>query len=81
MQLIGFANFSVFFCKLIERNTIQVVFMPDLKAIPMKHVFFLLATEPINPETETSVWWYILPTSGFALLLSFYFIIKRRKKK
>ncbi len=34
-----------------------------------------------NPETETSVWWYILPTSGFALLLSFFVIINRRKKK
>ncbi|MGV3612172.1 MAG: hypothetical protein ACO1N0_14530 [Fluviicola sp.] len=33
-----------------------------------------------NPETETSVWWYILPTSGFALLFSLYLLIKRRKK-
>ena len=33
-----------------------------------------------NPETETSVWWYILPTSGFALLLSLYYIIKKRQK-
>ncbi len=31
-----------------------------------------------NPETETSVWWYILPTSGFALLVSLYFIKKRK---
>ncbi|MGV3612171.1 MAG: LPXTG cell wall anchor domain-containing protein [Fluviicola sp.] len=35
----------------------------------------------LNPETENSVWWYILPTSGFALLLSLFLIIKRRKKK
>jgi hypothetical protein len=31
-----------------------------------------------TPDGETSVWWYVLPTSGFALLLSLYFI-KRRK--
>jgi len=35
-------------------------------------------TTTINPETETSVLWYILPTSGFALLLALYFI-KRKK--
>lgn len=29
-------------------------------------------------DPETSIWWYILPTSGFALLLSLYFI-KRKK--
>ncbi|MNJ90881.1 hypothetical protein D3C87_85210 [compost metagenome] len=32
-----------------------------------------------NPETETAVWWYVLPTSGFALLLSLYWIIKRKQ--
>ena len=37
------------------------------------------ASQSLNPETETSVWWYVLPTSGFALLLSLYFI-KRKKK-
>lgn len=31
-----------------------------------------------NPDSETSIWWYVLPTSGFALLLSLYFI-KRKK--
>lgn len=31
-----------------------------------------------NPETRTSVWWYIMPTSGFALLLGWYLV--RRKK-
>lgn len=36
-------------------------------------------SESLNPETETSVWWYILPTSGFALLLSLYFIKKKKK--
>lgn len=30
-----------------------------------------------NPED--SIWWYIMPTSGFALLLALYFV-KRRKK-
>lgn len=35
-------------------------------------------TNSIDPETDTSVLWYILPTSGFALLLALYFI-KRRK--
>jgi hypothetical protein len=34
----------------------------------------------VSPETDTSVWWYVLPTSGFALLLSLYFIIKRKRK-
>lgn len=38
-------------------------------------------SKSLNPETETSVWWYILPTSGFALLLSFFMLINRRKKK
>ena len=37
-----------------------------------------IGTESMNPETETSVWWYILPTSGFALLVSLYFIKKRK---
>lgn len=31
-----------------------------------------------NQELETSVWWYIMPTSGFALLLALYFIKKRK---
>jgi hypothetical protein len=31
-----------------------------------------------TPESENSVWWYIMPTSGFALLLALYFI-KRKK--
>jgi hypothetical protein len=31
-----------------------------------------------NQDPETSIWWYVLPTSGFALLLSLYFI-KRKK--
>jgi hypothetical protein len=35
-------------------------------------------SQSINPETETSIWWYILPTSGFALLLSLYFIKKKK---
>lgn len=35
-------------------------------------------SKSINPDTGTSVWWYILPTSSFALLLSLYFF-KRRK--
>lgn len=30
-------------------------------------------------DPENSVWWYIMPTSGFALLLALYFV-KRRKK-
>lgn len=34
--------------------------------------------QSLNPETETSVWWYILPTSGFALLVSLYLIKKRK---
>lgn len=33
----------------------------------------------VTPETETAVWWYVLPTSGFALLLSLYWIIKRKR--
>lgn len=39
-----------------------------------------LRTESMNLDPETSVWWYVLPTSGFALLLSLYFIVKRKKK-
>jgi hypothetical protein len=35
-------------------------------------------TESTNSDPETSIWWYVLPTSGFALLLSLYFI-KRKK--
>lgn len=38
-----------------------------------------IKTTLTNQDPETSIWWYILPTSGFALLLSLYFI-KRRKK-
>ncbi len=30
-------------------------------------------------DPEDSIWWYIMPTSGFALLLALYFV-KRRKK-
>lgn len=37
-----------------------------------------IESQSTNPEMETSVWWYILPTSGFALLLGLYFI-KRKK--
>jgi hypothetical protein len=40
-----------------------------------------LEPEAFDPETETSILWYILPTSGFALLLSLYFIIRQKKKK
>ncbi|WP_343633846.1 LPXTG cell wall anchor domain-containing protein [Fluviicola sp.] len=43
--------------------------------------FLLIAAAVTDPETDTSILWYILPTSGFALLLSLYFIIKRRRKK
>jgi hypothetical protein len=35
-------------------------------------------TESTNSDPETSIWRYVLPTSGFALLLSLYFI-KRKK--
>ncbi|MDF3026537.1 MAG: hypothetical protein K0S23_844 [Fluviicola sp.] len=35
-------------------------------------------TESPNADSETSVWWYVLPTSGFALLLSLYFIKKKK---
>lgn len=38
------------------------------------------ALSSANVDPGTLVWWYVLPTSGFALLLSFYLIIKRRKK-
>ncbi len=44
----------------------------------MKYNFLILIADTLNPETETSIWWYVLPTSGFALLLSLYFI-KRKK--
>jgi LPXTG-motif cell wall-anchored protein len=54
--------------------------MPDLKAIPMNFGFLIQVSEAVSPETDTSVWWYVLPTSGFALLLSLYFIIKRKRK-
>jgi hypothetical protein len=37
-----------------------------------------LKTESMNLDPETSIWWYVLPTSGFALLLSLY-LIKRKK--
>ena len=47
----------------------------------MKYGFLILTAEVIDPETETSMLWYILPTSGFALLLSLYFIIRQKKKK
>lgn len=32
-----------------------------------------------HSDPEDSVWWYVMPTSGFALLLALYFV-KRRKK-
>ncbi len=32
-----------------------------------------------SSSPENSIWWYIMPTSGFALLLALYFIKKRRK--
>jgi len=38
------------------------------------------ALRSANIDPGTLVLWYILPTSGFVLLLSFYLIIKRRKK-
>nr|WP_294858513.1 hypothetical protein [uncultured Fluviicola sp.] len=37
-----------------------------------------LKQEYMNLDPETSIWWYVLPTSGFALLLALYFI-KRKK--
>lgn len=91
MKPIGFANiyatnwfhkfFPDFFCKFIKRNILQEHDLPDFKDILMKYSFLILATEVIDPETETSMLWYILPTSGFALLLSLYFIIRQKKKK
>ncbi|WP_300664843.1 hypothetical protein [Fluviicola sp.] len=36
--------------------------------------------KPMNhSDPEDSIWWYVMPTSGFALLLALYFV-KRRKK-
>lgn len=32
--------------------------------------YFILLSSTLEPET--SVWWYILPTSGFALLLCYF---------
>lgn len=38
------------------------------------------ANSPLNSSNpENSIWWYIMPTSGFALLLALYFIRRRRK--
>jgi hypothetical protein len=44
----------------------------------MKYTSLILLSQVVDPETETSILWYILPTSGFALLLALYFI-KRKK--
>lgn len=46
----------------------------------MKNNYLVLIADTLTSDPETSIWWYILPTSGFALLLSLYFIVKRRKK-
>lgn len=39
------------------------------------------SAKSLDPETDTSILWYVLPTSGFALLLSLYFIIRQKRKK
>ncbi|AEA45830.1 hypothetical protein [Fluviicola taffensis] len=50
----------------------------DLHSLQIANPTRSEAMNPMNPETENSIWWYIMPTSGFALLLALYFI-KRKK--
>ena len=55
--------------------------IPDLGSIAMQIAHSVNSGNPaesVNSDPETSIWWYVLPTSGFALLLSLYFI-KRKK--
>jgi hypothetical protein len=50
----------------------------DFPSMQIGNPALSLGTEAATPQAEASVWWYILPTSGFALLLGLY-LIKRKK--
>lgn len=55
-----------------ELSTLASLLVPENNASTGK-------TPVGNSNPEDSVWWYVMPTSGFALLLALYFV-KRRKK-